>query len=122
MDEIPHWLDTFLRMFDRALEHGAFISIFLGYVIAIGLTQWLKRLPWTSSNKWIIRLMALPFGFAATYALWPIRDTLSPVRICMALAVGVSAPWIYQVVTRVLYWKWPHLERKLSAAPADDDL
>lgn len=116
MDELPNWIDYFGRTLDRALAHGAMLSIILGWVIAIGVTQWIKLFPWYSTNKWAIRALALPIGFIVTYSLWPQAGYgLSAVRVCMALAVGVSAPWVYQGVTRVLYWKWPHLERKFSA-------
>lgn len=121
IDELPNWLDTFLRMFDRALEHGAGYSIIIGWVIAIGLVQWIKRTPWYPSRKWAIRALALPIGFVVTFALWPSPRwwDLSAARFFTALAVGVSASWIYQLVTWVIYKFWPGAEKHLSAAPRE---
>jgi hypothetical protein len=120
MSHVESWLRTFFTVFEVALQHGLAYSVLVGWVIAIGLTQWIKQLPWTSNNKWIIRLTALPFGFLTTYSLWPIGPYFGAVRIFTALAVGVSSPWIYQLVTAVLYKFWPHLEEKLSAAPVKE--
>lgn len=110
--------DSILKAIESALQHGASLSVFLGLVVAIGGTQYVKRLDAFPSRKWVIRALALPLGFATTYFTWPIHE-LTAVRFFLALAVGVSAPLIYQGVTLALYWKWPHLEKKLSAAPKD---
>ena len=121
IDEAPHWLDTALRMFDRAIEHGAAYSIILGYVISIGLVQYIKRTPWFPSRKWAIRALALPFGFVTTFFLWPGSPwSLTAVKFFTALAVGVSSPWIYQLVTWAIYKFWPGAEKHLSAQPSED--
>ena len=109
-------LNNILTAIDTALKHGAALSIFLGYGIAIGLVQWLKRTPWYSSNKWAIRAAALPIGFVVTYLTWPIHE-INAVRIFVAFFVGVSSSWIYQLVTWQLYKHWPGLNKHLSASP-----
>ena len=105
-----------LTAIDTALQHGAALAVLLGYGIAIGLVQWLKRTPWYSSNKWAIRAAALPIGFIVTYLSWPIHE-LNAVRIFVAFFVGVSCPWIYQLATWAIYKFWPGAEKHLSAAP-----
>lgn len=119
MNAIESWVRTFLTVFDVAIQHGLGYSIIIGWVIAIGLTQWIKMLPWTSTNKWIIRLTALPFGFITTYSLWPLGPYFSAVRIFTSLAVGVSAPWIYQIITAVIRKFWPDIAERLSAEPKE---
>ena len=103
---------------ELALQHGAVLSIILGLVVAIGGTQYIKRLDAFPSKKWLIRALALPLGFVTTFFTWPIHE-FSAVRLFLALAVGLSAPLIYQGVTLLLYWKWPQLERHLSAEPSE---
>lgn len=120
MEHVESWLRTFFIVFEVALEHGLAYSVLIGWVIAIGGTQYIKHLPWTSTNKWVIRLTALPLGLVTTYMLWPIA-AVSAVRFFTALAVGVSAPWVYQVVTSVLFKFWPHLETRISANPSQPD-
>lgn len=113
--------DTFnqiLTAIDAALQHGAALSIILGLIVAIAGTQYIKRLDAFPSKKWLIRALALPLGFVTTFFTWPIHE-LSAVRFFLALAVGLSAPLIYQGVTLLLYWKWPQLERHLSAEPSE---
>lgn len=119
METIQSWLTTFFIVFEVALEHGLAYSLIVGWIIAIGGTQWIKMLPWTSNNKWIIRLTALPLGFITTYSLWPIGPYFGAVRIFTALAVGVSAPWIYQIVAKVVYKFWPDQAHKMSANGVD---
>ncbi len=107
-------LNNILTAIDTALQHGAALSIILGLLVAIFGTQYVKRLPVFPSNRWLIRALALPLGFVTTFATWPIEG-FSAVRLFLALAVGLSAPPIYQGVTLLLYWKWPQLEKRLSA-------
>lgn len=120
MDQLPVWVDTFARTLESALQHGALLALILGYVVAIGLTQWIKQYPWYPTHRWMIRLLALPFGFFPTYFVWPVHG-FNAVRFFISLAVGVSAPWVYQIVTFLLYKKWPQLEQRLSAAPKPGD-
>lgn len=124
MDRIVVWIDQLEVILQHAMQNGVFLALCLGYIISIGLTQWVKMLPWTSSNKWVIRLTALPIGFITTFFLWPSDLPHMAVRIAMSLAVGVSSPWIYQIVTRVVFKFWPHIENKISANPggkSDED-
>lgn len=110
--------NNILTAIDTALQHGAALSIILGLIVAIAGTQYVKRLDAFPSKKWLIRALALPFGFLTTFFTWPIHEQFA-VRFFLALAVGLSAPLIYQGVTLLLYWKWPQLEQKLSAAPRE---
>ena len=110
--------NNILTAIDTALQHGAALSIILGLIVAIAGTQYVKRLDAFPSKKWLIRALALPLGFFTTFFTWPFHE-LSAVRFFLALAVGLSAPLIYQGVTLLLYWKWPQLEQKLSAAPRE---
>ena len=111
-------LNNILTAIDTALQHGAALSIILGLVVAICGTQYVKRLEVFPSKKWWIRALALPLGFCTTFFTWPIHE-LNAVRFFLALAVGLIAPLVYQGVTLALYWKWPQLEKRLSAAPSD---
>lgn len=116
MGNIESWLRTFLAVFEVAIQHGLGYSVLVGWVVAIGGTQYIKHLPWTSSNKWVIRLTALPLGLVTTFCLWPIA-AVSAVRIFTALAVGLTAPWIYQIITAVIRKFWPDVAEKLAAPP-----
>jgi hypothetical protein len=110
--------ESILIAIETALQHGAALSIGLGYIIAIGLVQWIKRTPWYTDNKWAIRALALPIGFFVTFITWPVHE-LNAVRFMIALAVGVSSAWVYQGVTFLLYLKWPQLRERLQATPRD---
>ncbi len=123
MEHIEGWLRTFFIVFEVALQHGLGYSILVGWIVAIGLTQWVKMLPWTSNNKWVIRLTALPFGFITTYSLWPIGPYFGAVRIFTAIAVGVSAPWMYRIISDIVHKISPSLGRKMSAngKPAEEN-
>ena len=110
--------NSILTAIDTALQHGAALSIILGLIVAIGGTQYIKRLDAFPSKKWLIRALALPLGFVTTFFTWPIHE-FSAVRFFLAIAVGLSAPLIYQGITLLLYWKWPQLEKRLSAAPSE---
>jgi hypothetical protein len=116
--DLPGWVDTFGRTVESALQHGAALSIVLGYLVAIGLTQFVKQLPFFPSYRWAIRLLAFPFGFVTTFSVWPVPG-FTAVRVFMAVAVGVSSPWIYQVATAVIHKRWPHIAESLAAKPAD---
>lgn len=112
-----NWFNNLLTAIDTALEHGAALSIILGLIVAIAGTQYVKRLEWTTANRWWIRAIALPLGFVATFFTWPAAG-ITGVRVFLALAVGLMAPMLYQFVTFLLYLKWPQLERHLSADPS----
>jgi len=107
-------LNNILTAIDTALQHGAALSIILGLIVSICGTQYVKRLDAFPSKRWPIRALALPLGFLTTFFTWPIHE-LNAVRFFLALAVGLSAPLVYQGVTLLLYWKWPQLEQRLSA-------
>ena len=108
--------ETILNAFDTLMAHREALAVLLGLLVAIAGTQYLKRLKCTPSNRWWVRAMALPLGFATTYFTWPIHE-LNALRFFTALAVGLMAPLVYQGVTLALYWKWPQLEKHLSAEP-----
>ena len=108
--------DSILKAFDTLLLHKEALAVLLGLLVAIAGTQYVKRLKWTTSNRWWIRAIALPLGFFTTFFMWPVHQ-FNATRFFVALAVGVSAPMIYQGVTLALYWKWPQLEKHLSAKP-----
>lgn len=110
------WFPELLKAMNAALQEGAALSILLGLAVAIGGTQYVKRLEACPSQRWVIRAMALPLGFATTYFTWPIHE-LSAVRFFIALATGLMAPLVYQGVTGALYWRWPQLEKHFSADP-----
>ncbi len=112
------WLKSLLEAINLVLQEGAALSLLLGYVVAIGGTQYVKRLEAVNLQKWAIRALALPLGFVATFSTWPIPG-VSGVRVFVALAVGLSSPGVYSIVTRCLYKRWPHLEEKLSAQPVE---
>lgn len=111
-------LNEALQAFETFLQHGYAVAIVLGWIIAIGLVQWIKRTPWYSDNKWAIRALAFPIGAVVTFFLWPVH-TQNAVRYCMAFAVGVSSSWVYTGITKLIYWKWPHMRAKLTATPRD---
>lgn len=108
--------DSIIKAFEVLLEHREALAVLLGLLVAIGGTQYVKRLEWTTSNRWWIRAIALPFGFFTTFFTWPIHQ-FTALRFFVALAVGMCAPMIYQGVTLALYHKWPQLEKHLSAKP-----
>lgn len=109
-------LKAILAGIELALQYGAALSIILGLIVSIAGTQYVKRLEVFPSKKWWIRGLALPLGFFTTFYTWPIHE-LNAVRIFLALAVGLSAPLIYQLIVMVLYKKWPDLEKHISAQP-----
>ena len=111
-------LNNILAGIETALQHGAALSIILGLIVSIAGTQYVKRLDAFPSHRWIIRALALPLGFFATFLTWPIHE-LNAVRFFLALAVGLAAPLVYQGATLALYWKWPQLEARLSAQPPE---
>lgn len=113
------WFNDLLTAIETALQHGAALSIILGLIVAIGGTQYVKKLASFPSSRWWIRALALPLGFFTTFLTWPVHEVYA-VRVFLAIAVGLSAPAIYQVGTRIIYWKWPHLEKRLSAQPPSD--
>lgn len=110
------WLNEFLAAIDAALAHGAALAIVIGLLVALAGTQYVKHLPIFPLGKWWIRSLSLPFGFVTTFFMWPDHQ-LTAVRIFLSLAVGLSAPYVYQLVTAILYWKWPTIEQRLSANP-----
>lgn len=109
-------LNNILTAIDTALQHGAALSIILGLIVSILGTQYIKRLDVFPSKKWWIRGLALPLGFVTTFFTWPIHE-FNAVRLFLALAVGLLASPIYQLVTWQLYKYWPGLEKHLSAQP-----
>lgn len=112
-----NWLKSIIDAINLLMQEGAALSILLGLFIAIAGTQFVKKLEAFPSNKWWIRALALPLGFFPTFFTWPVHE-ITAIRIFVAFAVGFGAPIVYQIVTQALYWKWPHLEPKLSACPA----
>ena len=110
------WFPELLKAMNAALQEGAALSILLGLAVAIGGTQYVKRLEAFPSHRWVIRALALPLGFITTYLTWPMAN-LSALRFFIALATGLMAPLVYQGVTALLYWKWPQLEKRFSADP-----
>lgn len=109
-------IDSIAEAFTRAQQNGSFYSILIGWIVGIGLTQWIKMWPVFPSRKWAIRALAVPVAAAVTFSLWP-EKVFDAMRVCTALAAGVSAPWMYQLMTGLLYKFWPGLEKHLSAQP-----
>ncbi len=112
-----NYLEKFIQAVNLLLREGAALSLILGYICAIGGTQFVKRLETVNLKKWGIRLwLALPLGFLGTVVTLPPEGRLG-VRLFIALAVGLTAPLVYSVGVRVLFHFWPWLEPKLSAQP-----
>ena len=113
------WFPELLKAMNAALQEGAALSILLGLAVAIGGTQYVKRLDAFPSKAWPIRALALPLGLVTTYLTWPVHE-MSALRFFIALATGLMSPLVYQAVTAALYWKWPNLEMHISAAPGNE--
>lgn len=111
------WLEQFIKAVNLLLSEGAALSILLGYVIAIGGTQYIKSFEAIYFKPLAIRaLMALPLGFVATFFTLPIEGRLA-LRAVIAAAVGLTAPAVYSLTIRVLYHFWPWMETKISQQP-----
>jgi hypothetical protein len=111
------YLEKFIAAVNLLLREGAALSLLLGYVVAIGGTQFVKRLETVNLRKWGIRLwLALPLGFLGTFCTLPSTGRIG-VEIFLALAVGLTAPAVYSGGVRVLFHYWPWLEPKISAQP-----
>jgi hypothetical protein len=110
-------LDAMFNVLTAFLSNEAAMSIVFGVVISLAGTQFLKfrvpvPRPLRDEYQWFVRLVSLPLGFFPTYFTWPFAN-----RGWIALCVGLTGPVIYKVFVAVLYWKWPELEKRLSAAP-----
>ena len=121
-------LNTIAQTFEALFQQAHFSSVMLGLLISLGLTQFLKyplRLlfhylgqdPENSMtpeiavglHRWCVKAVAVLSGFGGTLLTWP--DGSLKVRIVWAIAVGVSSPITYIVVTKF----WPWLGEKATA-------
>ena len=118
IDTINTWFEAILGWF-AAVPQPAW-AVLVGLFIGGALTQWLKRtfplsilLPNSSKGFRIsvIRVLAFVLAVVPAYILWPADDIY---RVWAALAVGVSAPSTYKLVTFLVYKKWPQLEKVWS--------
>jgi hypothetical protein len=110
---------------EALLQNRPVLAIAVGLVFALAMTQWLKfvllRTHWLPDPKrWIVQALAMPLGASATFVVFPAKDAELAVRIIVALAVGAAAPYVYRLVTAILYRLWPQLEARLSADPYGD--
>ena len=110
------YLKSLIDAINLLLQEGAALSVLLGLVVAIGGTQYVKRLEAFPSKKWAIRGLALPLGFLATFFTWPIHQ-VSAVRIFVALSVGLISPFVYTSFVSLVAIKWPNFAAKMSANP-----
>lgn len=100
------------------------LAIVVGLIVSLAFTQWVKfvllHTPWLPDpRRWIVQAIALPIGAAATYVTLP--DSIEwHIRGLVGLSVGAAAPYVYRVVTAVLYRLWPQLEQRLSVDPYGD--
>lgn len=121
-------LNVIAETFEALFKQAHFSSVALGLLISFGATQFLKYpLRWAFYRKgqdpkssltpeievefhrWCVRALALVTGFLGTFFTWP--DQLLKAKIVWAIAVGVSSPLIYIMVTK---W-WPWLGEKATA-------
>lgn len=120
------WLTGLTDWLTALLSNRPALAVVLGLISSLALTQWAKfvllHTDWLPDpQRWIVRAIALPVGATATYLTLP--DTTEPaVRVLIGLAVGAAAPYVYQVVTAVLYRLWPSLEARLSVDPYGDQV
>lgn len=119
MSDLAGWIDALAEAFTHAREDGAIYSILIGWIIAIGVTQWVKNLPAYPTNKHWIRACAAPIGALVTFLLWPDK-TWNAMRVLTSAAAGLASPWVYWLITRAIYKFWPGAEAHLSANPPAD--
>lgn len=105
--------------------HRIALAVLIGLAVSLAGTQWLKfvflrvaRLP--NPTVLGIRAMALPLGAAATFVVLP-HEMEWIVRAMIGLMVGLVAPYVYRLITAVLYRLWPDLEQRLSVDPYGDE-
>ena len=118
------WLTDITAYLTALLNNRPALAIVIGLVFSLAVTQWLKfvllRTHWLPDpKKWIVRAIALPVGAAATFVAFPESIELE-VRALVSVCVGAAAPYVYQLVTAVLYRLWPQIEPRLSADPYGD--
>ncbi len=118
------WLTGVTAWLSALLANRPALAIVIGLVFSLAVTQWLKfvllHTAWLPDpKKWIIRAIALPIGAAATVIALP-ADFEWVVRILIGIGVGAVAPYVYRIVTAVLYRIWPQLEPRLSVDPYCD--
>jgi hypothetical protein len=114
------WLQSVISAINLLLQEGAALSVLLGLAVSIFGTQYVKKLEaFPSETRWI-RALALPLGFFPTFFTWP-DHTLNAVRFFVAIAVGLSAPIVYQGVIALVRRKWPEYAEKFSAVPKPQD-
>jgi len=91
-----------------------FAAIFLGLVISLAGTQWIKfNLP--VPHRWLVRAVGLPLGMIPTWLIWPDQFGWA-----WGLAVGFGAPWVYKGAVALISMKWPEFAARLSAVRADE--
>jgi hypothetical protein len=120
-------LTAALAFFEEFLGQAHAVSILLGLVIAMAVTQWakypLRRLAgnrgWSLATfKFTTRSFAAGVGFVATWASWPAAGKFA---VLWGLATGFSAPAVYMGLTRALGHFWPWLADKASTDTDDTD-
>lgn len=106
------------------LANRPVLAIVLGLAFSLGLTQWLKfvllHTRWLPDPQvWIIKAIAMPIGALTTFLALP-PETAPLLRLLIGVGTGVSAPYVYRLITAVLYRLWPELEARLSVDPYAD--
>lgn len=114
-------LNDIAKLIESLIQHAHFVSIALGFVISMGVTQLVKfplRLYFyrkgldpeskltpeieVEFHRWTVRLFAGLAGFVGTLATWP--DGTWGYKLVWASAVCLASPTLYIVVCHFFPW------------------
>lgn len=104
------WAGAFTQFVN---SHPMAVAVILAFVISWGLTaalaSILRALLPDAIERSVIRIVDILIAFIVALFNWPTEPA-----IWWALAIGVSSPFGYALVTWVICWKWPTLKPYLS--------
>lgn len=97
---------------DLIIKFGSMPHIYafvLGILMTLVFTQFAKFCLVKTWPDWIVRVIAFTFGFGATFFIVP-----DVPGFILASIVGFASPWLYPVLTRWIYHRWPWWRAILS--------
>lgn len=108
------WVKSILAFF---VEHRELLAIAIGVLIAWASTFILEQkiFPLTWSQRKCEAnaiLISIVFGSGYTYGFWRIwvPDDGRGYVFLVATACGISQPFVYWAVSKLIGWKWPGLD------------
>lgn len=107
-------LDKITAAILNLIAHREVLAIALGLVISLCGTQMVKVQFPDKLNRLRVNLLAVPLGFIPTYLIFPEAYGYE-LRVTFALAVGVSAPYVYKIAMWAIGKANPELAARFSA-------